>query len=148
VRLVLVAILMAQSVTAPSKGVTWHSIDPFCGRLESTELKTFPLEKAKVKLYRAKAKHLPCCEGAEPLGNVKLEKGGNFNLRELPSGEYWIVLSWDQTQVSVPVWAVKRYTFACDQNSYNSIELKPSAGTFEITMHTTNDQTTVHAQTH
>jgi hypothetical protein len=129
VRLVLVGILMAQSVTTPSKGVTWHSIDPFCGRLESTESKTFPLEKANVKLYRAKAKHLPCCEGAEPLGDAKLEKGGNFDLRELPSGEYWIVLS-------------------CDQNSYNSIELKPSAGTFEITMHTTNDQTTVHAQTH
>ncbi|GEM_PF-7118711 len=64
------------------------------------------------------------------------------------SGEYWIVLSWDRAQVFVPVWAVKRYTYACDQNSYNSIELKPSAGTFEITMHTTNDQTTVHAQRH
>jgi hypothetical protein len=148
VRLVFLAILIAQSVATPSKGVTWHSVDPFCGRLESRESKTFPLEKANVKVYRARTKHLPCCEDAEPLGDVKLDKSGNFDLRKLPSGEYWIVLSWDNIQVSVPVWAVKKYTYACDQNSYSPIDLKPSAGTFEITMHTSTDQTTAHAQTH
>jgi hypothetical protein len=148
VRLIFVVLLMAQSVATPSEGVSWHSVDPFCGRLQSTEPKTFPLDKATVKLYRAKFKHLPCCENAEPLGDVKLDKGGNFDMRKLPSGEYRIALSWDRTQVSVPIWSVKRYTYACDERSYTSIEVKPSTETFEILMHTTNDQSTVHAQTH
>lgn len=82
-RLLFVAILLAQSVATLSKGVSWHSVDPFCGRFRSTEPKTFPIEKATIKLYRAKLKQLPCCENAETLGDVNLDKSGNFDLRRV-----------------------------------------------------------------
>jgi hypothetical protein len=127
---------MAQSVASHPTGVTWRLIAPFCGRFESEEAKAFPVESATIKLYRAKEKHLPCCQSAESLGDVKVDKDGNFDLRALPSGEYWIVSSWDRAQVSVPVWVNKKSSYACDKNSYTSIELTPSAGTFEITMQT------------
>jgi hypothetical protein len=148
VNLIFLAILVAQSVATPAKGVAWRTIDPFCGKLQSSESKTFPLEKATAKLYRAKYTHLRCCEGAEPLGDVKFDRHGYFDLRKLPIGQYWIVSSWDEKRVPVPVWANKKCSYACDKNPYTSIELKPNAETFEITMHTTNNQTTVNAQTH
>ncbi len=125
----------------------WSTIHPFCGQLTSVEPSEFPINAATIKLYRAKTKHLACCDGAESLGNLRLNKKGNFDLRKLPPGQYWIIATWKEAEVPIALWSTGKYHFACD-NSFNTvIEIKPSTKTVEVTVITSTDSLP-HAQTH
>jgi hypothetical protein len=130
--------LFLQASTVKDKGVSWSTVDPFCGRITSAE-SVFPVSAATVKLYRATAKHLPCCASALRLEDVKIDKAGNFDLRRLTPGQYWMVVAWGQTNVFVPIWADQKYNYACDDSSYTLIDLKPKAGTFEVLFHTSTN---------
>lgn len=145
--LVFVLALTLQLPTEEKKGVSWAMIDPFCGQVTSAEPETFPIKVAEVKLYRATAKHLPCCGSAKPLGSVHVDASGNFDLRKLPPGQYWLVASWEKSEVPIALWYEGKHHFACDERYKNVIEIKPSAGTAERTVITSNDSLT-NAQTH
>jgi hypothetical protein len=139
--------LFVQTVAAQdAKGVSWSVIDPFCGQVKSSDSK-FPVSSATVKLYRAKAKHLPCCSAAERLDDVRTDKDGNFDLRKLTPGEYWFVITWGKTEVPVTLWFDGKHDFACDESYKNVIEVHPSTKTAEGLVVISNDSL-AHAQTH
>jgi hypothetical protein len=129
--LAVALVLLVQSSTSQGKGIEWPLVSPFCGQIKSKEPKTFPTNKAKVKLYRAKEKSLPCCESAEPLGIVKLSRGGWFDLRKLAAGQYWMVVSWDSAEVPVAVWFDGKDRSACNDRFSNIIEINPSTKSVE-----------------
>jgi hypothetical protein len=144
---IFVLVLFLPLATAQEHGVSWSSIDPFCGKLTSAEPEAFPIRAATVKLYRAKAKHLPCCDHAEPLGNVRIGAKGRFDLCKVPPGQYWLIATWNKTKVPVPLWFDGKYNFACDERFNQVIEIKPTAKSATITAITSSDSLT-HAQTH
>ena len=138
--------LLLPLAVAEDKGVSWTSIDPFCGQFTSAEPETFPIAAATIKLYRAKAKHFPCCDHAEPLGNVPIDAKGRFDLRKLPAGQYWLIASWTRAEVPVPIWFDHKYTFACSEGFSHLIEIKPTTKTVTITAITSTDSL-AHAKT-
>jgi hypothetical protein len=125
--------------SATEKGISWSSIEPFCGQLTSAEPKEFPIKTAAITLYRAESKHLPCCDHAKSLGNVHIDSKGNFDLRKLPAGQYWLVVKWARVEVPVALWYEAKYQHACDETLKNVIEIKPSSKTAERTIITSND---------
>lgn len=129
--LAVALVLAVQISTSEGKGVEWHLMSPFCGQIKSKEPKTSPINKASAKLYRAKEKNLPCCESAEPLGTVKMSRGGRFDLRNLAAGQYWMVVSWDSVEVPVAIWFDGKDRSACDDRFSNVIEIKPSTKSVE-----------------
>jgi hypothetical protein len=139
--------VLFQFAMAEDKGVTWASIDPFCGQITSSEPREFPIKSAKIKLYRAKVKHVPCCQAAEQLEDVKIDKDGNFDLRKISPGQYWFIVSWKTTEVPVALWFDGKHDFACDERYKNVIEIKPSTKTVERLVMTSTDSL-AHAQTH
>jgi len=124
-RFAIALFLLVQLAQSREKGVTWSEVDPFCGQVTSTDSKDFPVVLATVALYRAKAKHIPCCEAAEPVGEVKLDANGNFDLRKQLPGEYWFVVSWDKISVPVPLWVTGKHSFACSDGYKNVIAVNP-----------------------
>ena len=139
-------VFLVQATSATDKGVSWAVIDPFCGQVRSTE-SAFPIRSAKVKLNRAKAKHLPCCGSAERLEDVSIDEKGNFDLRRLPTGQYWLLVTWEKTEVPVALWVGGKNHFACSEEYKNIIEVKPSTRTAERLVVTSTDSL-AHAQTH
>jgi len=139
-------VLLAQAMSAKDKGVSWALIDPFCGEVRSTE-SAYPIRSATVKLYRAKAKHVPCCDSAERLEDVYIDEKGNFDLRKLPAGQYWLLVVWEKTEVPVALWVEGRQHFACSEEYKNIIEVKPSTRTAERLVVASTDSL-AHAQTH
>jgi len=140
--LIFALALSPQLPTAEKKGVSWAMVDPFCGQVTSAEPEAFPIKAAEIKLYRATAKHLPCCRYAKPLGNVRVDASGNFDLRKLSPGQYWLVASWGRTEVPVALWFEGKYHYACDERYKNVVEIKPSAKTAERTVIRSNDSLT------
>ena len=100
--LIIGLVLSVQLAIAGEKGVSWASIDPFCGQLTSAEPTIFPIKAAEIKLYRPTAKHLPCCASAEPLGSVRVDPKGNFDLRKLSPGQYRLVAKWEKLRCQPP----------------------------------------------
>jgi hypothetical protein len=145
--LIIGFVLSIQLAIAGEKGVSWAMIDPFCGQVTSAEPKTFPMKAARIRLYRATAKHLPCCESAEPLGSVRVDAKGNFDLRKLSPGQYWLVTNWEKIEVPVALWYEGKHDFVCDERYTNVIEIKPSAKTVERSVIVSTNSLT-HAQTH
>jgi len=139
-------VLLVQAMGTKDKGVSWVVMDPFCGQVKSME-SAFPIRSATVKLYRAKAKHLPCCESAERLKDVSIDENGNFDLRRLPPGQYWLMVVWGKTEVPVAVWVEGKKHFACSEEYKHIIEVKPSTRTAERLVVTSTDSL-AHAQTH
>ncbi len=124
-RLATALFALVQFAQPQDKGVSWSEIDPFCGQIASTDSEDFPVAHATVSLYRAKAKHIQCCEAAEPVGDVKVDANGNFDLRKQLPGQYWFVVSWAKVSVPVPLWAPGKHKFACDEGYKNVIEVNP-----------------------
>ena len=145
-RLILASGLALQLAAAEDKGVRWASIDPFCGQLKSAEADAFPIKTARIKLYRANAKHLPCCESSKALEDVRLDRDGHFDLRKLAPGQYWLVATWGETEVPVALWFDGKHDFACDERYMNVIEIKPSTKTAEVSV-IASTNSTAHAQT-
>ncbi len=145
--LIIGLVLSVQLAIAGEKGVSWTSIDPFCGQLTSAEPTIFPIKAAEIKLYRPTAKHLPCCASAEPLGSVRVDPKGNFDLRKLSPGQYRLVAKWGKIEVPVALWYVGQDNFACSERYKHVIEIKPGAKTAERLIIITNNSLT-NAQTH
>jgi hypothetical protein len=97
--------LLLQLGAAHEEGVRWAMIDPFCGQLTSTQPELFSVRNATLKLYRAAAKHVPCCTTAELLGSLQIDANGNFDLRKLAPGQYWLIVRWKKTEVPVALWS-------------------------------------------
>jgi hypothetical protein len=133
-RLALICALLVPLATAETKGVSWTLIDPFCGQISSSEPEAYPIKTATIRLYRAKAKHLPCCGSAVRLADVPVKENGNFDLRELPAGQYWMVASWGDTEVHVALWADRKHNYACSDQFKNIIKINPRTGTAERTV--------------
>jgi hypothetical protein len=143
---ILAIVVLLRLAPAEEKGVRWSTIDPFCGQLVSAEPREFPIKTATVRLYRAKAKHLPCCDQAEPLGTMHVDSKGNFDFRKASPGQYWLVATWEKAEVPVALWYDGKYQYACSENFKNVIEVRPTSKTAEVTVITSNDSLT-HAQT-
>jgi hypothetical protein len=118
--LIIGLVLSVQLAIAGEKGVSWTSIDPFCGQLTSAEPTIFPIKAAEIKLYRPTAKHLPCCASAEPLGSVREDPKGNFDLRKLSPGQYRLVAKWGKIEVPVALWSVRIILLAPSDTSTSS----------------------------
>ena len=146
-KLTLFLALSVQLLYAEDKGLRWSTIDPFCGQVTSAEPEAFPIKSAILTLYRAKAKHLPCCESAEKIGTVQIDEGGNFDLRKIAPGHYWLIAAWAKTEVPIALWVEGKKRFACDERYKNIIAIRPSTKTAEGTVVVAVDELT-HATTH
>ena len=130
--LCLVFVLTVSPLPAKERAVDWTPIDYFCGRIVSAEPHKFPISSVKIKLYRAWAKDLPCCADVEKLDDVHLDKDGNFDLRNLPPSRYWMIASWNKTEVPIALWYQSGPNISCSEARTNVINIKPSTKTTEI----------------
>jgi hypothetical protein len=124
-RVIFVLALTLQSAVAQQR-VRWNPIDPFCGQIVSTQPGTFSIKSAKVRFYRANTKSEVCCSSATLLGDLRMDANGNFDLRKLGPGQYWIDLIWSKTEVSVALWVLGKDDSACREGHRNIIDVNPS----------------------
>ena len=142
VQLIVALGIASQIAMAQKTGVSWSTIDPFCGQVTSAEPQAYPIKSGKFELYRATAKHLPCCGSAKSLGNVRIDQNGNFDLRNVSPGQYWLVARWGETAVPIALWYEGKHHPECDERFKNVIEIRPSNKTAERTIVSSNDTLT------
>lgn len=90
-RLLFCIVLVMVFLPAWAKGPEWYRMDRPCGQITSKDT-NFDPAKAKITLYRATKKNLTCCKSMEAVLKTTVDENGNFKLKGVSKGMYWMSL--------------------------------------------------------
>jgi hypothetical protein len=84
---------------------------PVCGKiLLQHDRHTKPVKKAHIEVYKSVNRDkVTCCEGASLVSSTSTDRYGNFLVKQLDAGKYFIALRRTNPDITIPIDVPKRY---------------------------------------